>query len=73
MYQYMAVRGRECDRLTAICQIKHDSGKFELALHVPFPVVCLYCKAVQQFGGYPVILIEVPEPIEDLPDLPEFR
>ena len=73
MYEYMAVRCRECLRLTAICEITYESGKFSLAVAVPFPVACTHCKAVQQFGGYPVTLIQVPERIENLPDLPTFQ
>jgi len=73
MYEYMAVQCRECHRLTAIHEIKYESGKFQLFLTVPFPVSCIHCKAVQQFGGYPVTLIQVAERIENLPDLSKYQ
>jgi hypothetical protein len=58
-----------CLKLTAV----YESSKYDSILLVPFDVVCTHCKAVQQFGGYPVILMQVEQPIENLPDLPEFR
>ena len=71
MFQYMAFRCKvNPGHVTAICEIKFDDGKFELALAVPFPVACGRCGAIQLFHGHPVTLIEVPEPIENLPDLP---
>ena len=73
MYEYMAVRCRECLGLTAIHEIKYESGKFELTLFPPFPLSCIHCKAVQQFGGYPVTLIQVAERIENLPDLSKYQ
>jgi hypothetical protein len=73
MYEYLAVRCIECFRLTAVHEIKYENGKFELTLYGPFPVPCSHCKAVQQFGGYPMILIQVRERIENLPDLSKYR
>jgi hypothetical protein len=69
MYEYMAVRCKECDRLTAIREVKYERGKFQLSIPVPCDLVCLHCKTVQQFGGYPVTLIRVHEHIENIPDL----
>lgn len=45
----------------------------DLCVQVPFEVVCKTCGSSQQFRGLPVTVIQVEQPIENLPDLPEFR
>ena len=78
MHHYMAVQCRMNHlHLTPIRKItRFASGKWEVDLswvQVPFDVVCRTCGDIQQFRGFPVMLIQVEQPIENLPELPEFR
>jgi hypothetical protein len=45
----------------------------DLCVLVPFDLPCKTCGDIQQFRGLPVMLIESESPIENLPELPEFR
>lgn len=77
MYYYIAVQCRKNSfHLTPIREAKliaPNTIKVDLCVQVPFEVVCKTCGSPQQFHGLPVTVIQEEQPIENLPELPEFR
>jgi hypothetical protein len=68
VHYYLAARClKDRTHIIPLCEVN------EVLTAVPFPVACNQCGDVQQFHGFPVELIECPEPIENLPDLPKFQ